>query len=252
MYRTEKIESWGIYHDTYRIVRGAYRFSPTIVKGANRIVGLSKIVAAFRGMHVSPAKHSFGKCDRKVWHSDRRTKWSLCVAMLRRQHKNIVCCRKFCLLSCQFTKCNFHFVFEKVPQINTSLWSMLDVPTTDLKRQFLQLQTMNTHFYTRILQNISDNATLHFEFIICRRRWQPSCMHQSYSIWLLQKQRWGFYLPKLIRYPTSLLPVLCLLFFFHLFAIGQISTDCLFFGSWQRESNFEDAKHNNHNMKTED
>ena len=24
-----------------------------------------KIVAAFRGMHVSPAKHSFGKCDRK-------------------------------------------------------------------------------------------------------------------------------------------------------------------------------------------
>ena len=25
-----------------------------------------KIVAAFRGMHVSPAKHSFGKCDRKV------------------------------------------------------------------------------------------------------------------------------------------------------------------------------------------
>ena len=26
----------------------------------------SKIVAAFRGMHVSPAKHSFGKCDRKV------------------------------------------------------------------------------------------------------------------------------------------------------------------------------------------
>ena len=26
----------------------------------------NKIVAAFRGMHVSPAKHSFGKCDRKV------------------------------------------------------------------------------------------------------------------------------------------------------------------------------------------
>ena len=24
-----------------------------------------KIVAAFRGMHVSPAKHSFGKCDRR-------------------------------------------------------------------------------------------------------------------------------------------------------------------------------------------
>ena len=26
---------------------------------------LLKIVAAFRGMHVSPAKHSFGKCDRR-------------------------------------------------------------------------------------------------------------------------------------------------------------------------------------------
>ena len=25
-----------------------------------------KIVAAFRGMHVSPAKHSFGKCDRRT------------------------------------------------------------------------------------------------------------------------------------------------------------------------------------------
>ena len=27
-------------------------------------------MAAFRGMHVSPAKHSFGKCDRRI---DRRT-----------------------------------------------------------------------------------------------------------------------------------------------------------------------------------
>ena len=32
-----------------------------------------KIEAAFRGMHVSPAKHSFGKCDRKVWQTDRQT-----------------------------------------------------------------------------------------------------------------------------------------------------------------------------------
>ena len=31
-----------------------------------------KIVAAFRGMHVSPAKHSFGKCDRRVWQTDRQ------------------------------------------------------------------------------------------------------------------------------------------------------------------------------------
>ena len=32
-----------------------------------------KIVAAFRGMQVSPAKHSFVKCDRKVWQTDRQT-----------------------------------------------------------------------------------------------------------------------------------------------------------------------------------
>ena len=35
---------------------------------------LQKIVAAFRGMHVSPAKHSFGKCDRRTdRQTDRRT-----------------------------------------------------------------------------------------------------------------------------------------------------------------------------------
>ena len=33
---------------------------------------MHKIVAAFGGMYVSPAKHSFGKCDRKVWQTDRR------------------------------------------------------------------------------------------------------------------------------------------------------------------------------------
>ena len=45
-------------------------------------------------MHVSPAKHSSGKCDRKVWQTDRRrTKWSLYVAMLCRRHKNWVAFR---------------------------------------------------------------------------------------------------------------------------------------------------------------
>ena len=39
----------------------------------NRLSFKWKIVAAFRGMHVSPAKHSFGKCDRKVWQTDRQT-----------------------------------------------------------------------------------------------------------------------------------------------------------------------------------
>ena len=62
----------------------------------------SNIVAAFQGMHVSPAKHSYAwlprKCDyRTDSRTDRQTdgqtdrgwtKWSLCAAMLRRRHKN--------------------------------------------------------------------------------------------------------------------------------------------------------------------
>ena len=38
---------------------------------------------------MSPAKHSFGKCDRRTDRRTdrRRTKLSLCVAMLRRRHK---------------------------------------------------------------------------------------------------------------------------------------------------------------------
>ena len=55
---------------------------------------IHKIVAAFRGMHVSPAKHSYGsvteggtdgqtdrQTDRQT--DKRRTKWSLCVPMCR-------------------------------------------------------------------------------------------------------------------------------------------------------------------------
>ena len=63
---------------------------------------LKKIVAAFQGMDMSPAKHSFvwppRKCDyRTDTQTDgqtdiRRTKWSLCAAMLRRQHKNDTFC----------------------------------------------------------------------------------------------------------------------------------------------------------------
>ena len=57
----------------------------------------NNIVAAFRGMHVSPAKHSYAwlprKCDYRDRRSDRRTdrrrtKWSLCAAMLCMRHKN--------------------------------------------------------------------------------------------------------------------------------------------------------------------
>ena len=63
---------------------------------------LINIVAAYRGMHVSPAKHSYVWLPRKRdYRTDRhthgqtdgqtdrrRTKWSLCAAMLRRRHKN--------------------------------------------------------------------------------------------------------------------------------------------------------------------
>ena len=56
---------------------------------------------AFREMHVSPAKHSYAWLTKKVWLPDRhthtrtdrrRTKWSLCAAMLRRRHKNSSIC----------------------------------------------------------------------------------------------------------------------------------------------------------------
>ena len=61
---------------------------------------LINIVVAFRGMHVSPAKHSYAwlprKCDYRtdrrtdgrthIQTNRRRTKWSLCAAMLRRRH----------------------------------------------------------------------------------------------------------------------------------------------------------------------
>ena len=49
-----------------------------------------KIVAAFRGMHVSPAKHSYAWLPRKCYYRTdrRRTKWSLCAAMLHRRHNN--------------------------------------------------------------------------------------------------------------------------------------------------------------------
>ena len=56
---------------------------------------LKNIVATFRGMHVSPAKHSFAwlliKCDYRTDRQmdRRRTKWSLCASMLRRRHKKL-------------------------------------------------------------------------------------------------------------------------------------------------------------------
>ena len=59
----------------------------------HHVKSLIKIVAAFRGIHVSPAKHSYASGRRTDRRTDRqtdgrRTKWSLCVAMLCRRHKN--------------------------------------------------------------------------------------------------------------------------------------------------------------------
>ena len=56
----------------------------------------SNIVATFRGMHVSPAKQqcvttvsSVTTRQTRLQTDRRRTKWSLCAAMLRRRHKTI-------------------------------------------------------------------------------------------------------------------------------------------------------------------
>ena len=63
-------------------------------------------MAAFRGMHVSPAKHSYvwlpRKCDyRTDSQTDRRqTRWFLCAAMLRMRHKNV----QSTFISCQCLK----------------------------------------------------------------------------------------------------------------------------------------------------
>ena len=74
---------------------------------------ISEKLAAFQGMQVSPAKHSYSwlprKCDyRTDTRIDRRTyrqtldKGSLCVAMLRRQHKN------------EFQRFEIHFLIFKI------------------------------------------------------------------------------------------------------------------------------------------
>ena len=73
----------------------------------------TNIVAAFPGMHVLPAKHSYvwlpRKCDYRTdthTQTDRqtdvltdrhRTKWSLCAAMLRRQHNKPECTNNMAL-----------------------------------------------------------------------------------------------------------------------------------------------------------
>ena len=101
------------------------------------------IVAAFRGMHVSPAKHTVamreyhqesvttGQTDGQT---DRpRTEWSLCAAMLRRRHNdlNITWCPS-CWYTCRYQQdedqviiililisfsCYFHLIKDMCPKI---------------------------------------------------------------------------------------------------------------------------------------
>ena len=87
-----------------------------------RDITLPKIVEAFRGMHVSPAKHSSGKCDRKVWQTDGQTdrhatKLSLCVAMLRKRHKNYSTGTKF-----ELTSIFLRHIYIPNFQLKMSIW----------------------------------------------------------------------------------------------------------------------------------
>ena len=63
--------------------------SPTNNDVFKRNWNYNNIVEVFRGMHVLPAKHSYAwlprKCDYRT--DRRRTKWTLCAAILRRWHK---------------------------------------------------------------------------------------------------------------------------------------------------------------------
>ena len=75
-------------------------------------------MAAFRGMHVSPAKHSFAWLPRKCGYrtdgrTDRQTKWSLWAAMLRRRHKNDISVEED---TCMMYLMNTYFEIREITQ----------------------------------------------------------------------------------------------------------------------------------------
>ena len=91
------------------------------------------IVAAFRGMHVSPATHSYmyAWLPRK-WNyrtDRRRTKWSLCAAMLFRRHKNCDCLKELMLALIDWYKTNFYIVLVNTLYLFTSIYFHLFIFT---------------------------------------------------------------------------------------------------------------------------
>ena len=66
----EMKEHWSLVNHVKHEAFLSYLYATSVLSFPNANI---KIVAAFRGMHVWPAKHRFGKCDRKVWQTDGRT-----------------------------------------------------------------------------------------------------------------------------------------------------------------------------------
>ena len=86
---------------------------------------MNKIVAAFRGIHMLPAKHSYAwlprKCNYQYRQTHARTKWSLCAAMLRGWHKN----NKYPTKGIKNTTCTlFEFLSITLPQVQP-VWAFL-------------------------------------------------------------------------------------------------------------------------------
>ena len=91
-------------------------------------------MAAFRGMQVSPAKHSYasvtdGQTDRRT--DGRRTKWSLCVAMLRRRHNKNCTYRVFFFISWK-TSLQYHSVLILISHMQGQEIAIMEITGTDV------------------------------------------------------------------------------------------------------------------------
>ena len=119
------------------------------------ILLILKIVAAFQGMHVSPAKHSYAWLPRKCdYQTDRRqTKWSLCAAMFCRWHTNgvsILLPASVCVsvtVHITTTYAHIHFKFENIHvntccsrrrtgQIGSNIWRVMPLKTLEHSTPF--------------------------------------------------------------------------------------------------------------------
>ena len=87
--------SWRYWIQILKIRVWSVRNDATSDNWVLPIIKCPPVVAAFRGMHVSPAKHSYAWLPRKCdYQTDRRTdrpgtKRSLCSAMLHRRHNKL-------------------------------------------------------------------------------------------------------------------------------------------------------------------